>query len=112
MKRVIVPIALLGIGVGIALGVAHVSRAEDTQTPHRVETAASAASVTLDVEGVHCAGCTIAIRRAVEKIDGVRDVRSGESAKQLVVDYDEGKVTVARIVQAVKEAGYEARVHE
>lgn len=60
---------------------------------------------TFDVIGVHCASCKSLIERSVNKIDGVSMVNVNFALAKMSVDYDEGKVTLEQIAQAVANSG-------
>lgn len=62
---------------------------------------------TLDVSGMSCGHCVHAVREALGALPGVQvdDVRIGSAS----VSYDEGTTTVSDLVDAVSDAGYEAR---
>ena len=65
--------------------------------------------VRLKIDGMHCSGCVRAVRRVL---------LSGPSVSDVSVDLESGHVTVrtsadidtARLVAAVEDAGYEARI--
>ena len=63
-------------------------------------------SLKLEVSGMSCGHCINAVREALGGLPGVRvdDVRIGSAA----VTFDEAKVTVSDLVDAVSDAGYEA----
>ena len=66
-------------------------------------------TIELKIDGMHCAGCMNAVRRALASVPAVSTV---------TVDIDGGSATVeasagidtGELVAAVEEAGYEARV--
>lgn len=72
--------------------------------------ASESRSVTLEVDGVSCASCSLAIRKALKKVDGVRGIDEGESKELLIVQVDASKITDEALVQAVKKAGFGAKV--
>lgn len=65
--------------------------------------------IVLAVEGMHCAGCAAAVRKVLSAVPSVTAV---------TVDLERGRVSVeagadvdrAKLVTAVEDAGYEARV--
>jgi copper chaperone len=61
----------------------------------------------LEVTGMSCGHCVHAVREALAAVPGVtvRDVKIGSVA----VAYDETKASVGDLVDAVSDAGYEAR---
>lgn len=60
----------------------------------------------LDVSGMSCGHCVHAVREALGAVPGVKieDVRIGSAS----VSFDDDKVTVGDLVDAVANAGYEA----
>ena len=66
------------------------------------------ASVSLHVEGMTCASCKVAVRTALTKLEGVKDVRVDVAKKSATVDYDQTKVTPQQLVDAVNRLGYQA----
>ena len=57
-----------------------------------------------------CAACAKAAERAVKKLDGVLEANVNFATEKLYVSYDESKVTIENIKQAIAKAGYEAQV--
>lgn len=72
--------------------------------------AAESKTVTLQVKGMTCGGCAIAARIALEKLDGVKSAAVSYEESRAVVKYDPQKVTVERMIAALKKLGYEATV--
>jgi Cu+-exporting ATPase len=66
-------------------------------------------TIKLKIDGMHCSGCASAVRRLLEATPSVTAVS---------VDLDAGGATVeasaavdpARLISAVEDAGYEARI--
>ncbi|MGL5116965.1 MAG: heavy metal translocating P-type ATPase, partial [Beijerinckiaceae bacterium] len=67
--------------------------------------AALAPRLTLDISGMHCAGCAGTVERALEKLAGAGKARVNLSLERAEVD---GDVSPAAAVKAVLEAGYSA----
>lgn len=61
------------------------------------------------VNGMHCTACASSIERTVRNLPGASGVYVNFAAKVLMLDRDPEQLTPDRIVQAVKEAGFEAR---
>jgi len=68
--------------------------------------AAADAKLAVSVEGVSCASCTLGIRRALKKLDGVKKVEPGSASNQAVVTYDAMKVRTEQIVQTINDLGF------
>lgn len=64
----------------------------------------------LKILGMTCAACAKAAERAVKKLDGVLEANVNFATEKLYVSYDESKVTIENIKQAIAKAGYEAQV--
>lgn len=62
--------------------------------------------VRFEVAGMSCGHCVHAVREALGAVDGVKvdDVSIGKAT----VSFDEGRVAVGALIDAVADAGYEA----
>ncbi|MEZ5831849.1 MAG: mercury resistance system periplasmic binding protein MerP [Dongiaceae bacterium] len=65
-------------------------------------------TVTFSVEKMTCALCPITVRTAIERVDGVRQVKVDFKNKSAVVVFDDAETTVNDIAEASREAGYPA----
>lgn len=70
--------------------------------------AAETASVTLDVPGMTCSLCPIAVSGVLRKQPGVRNATADLATKTAQIVFDPEKTSPARLAQAVSEAGYPA----
>lgn len=70
------------------------------------------AKCTLNITGMTCAACARAVERSVGKIDGVESANVNLATEKLSVEYDEDKVDISRIIEAVEKAGYGAEEEE
>ncbi|MBR3674715.1 MAG: cation-translocating P-type ATPase, partial [Bacilli bacterium] len=61
-----------------------------------------------NVTGMMCASCQANVDNAVKKIDGVTSVNVSLLANNMVVDFDESKVSDETIISAVENVGYGA----
>ncbi|WP_227816977.1 heavy-metal-associated domain-containing protein [Nitrogeniibacter aestuarii] len=59
------------------------------------------------VEGMSCGGCVKGVTAALSAVEGVTDVKVELEAAQATVQYDPAKATVARLHQAVEDAGFD-----
>lgn len=64
---------------------------------------------TLSVSGMTCAACAKAIERASKKLDGVSEAVVNFATEKLSVEYDENKLSIDDIVNAIRKAGYGAK---
>ncbi len=70
--------------------------------------AAETQTVVLDVPGMTCRFCPITVRKALEKVPGVIEAKSDFPSKTATVTFDPARTSVPALVEAVKNAGYEA----
>jgi len=69
-------------------------------------------TVTLEVPGMTCITCPITVSKALEKVDGVKQVKVTYEDKLAVVTFDDDKVKVAQLTEATKNAGYPSRLKQ
>lgn len=72
-------------------------------------TAAGVTRAVFPVEGMTCATCEIAVRRALNKVPGVKAARVSVASKTAEVDYDAKQTTPTALVEAINGTGYQAR---
>ncbi|MBS5825404.1 MAG: copper-translocating P-type ATPase [Clostridium argentinense] len=63
----------------------------------------------LKIEGMTCAACSKAVERACKKIDGVQESSVNLATEKLNITFDEDKVSLEDIKQAIDKAGYKAK---
>jgi len=63
-------------------------------------------SQTVRISGMSCAACAKRIEKAVGKLEGVTRASVNFAAEQLFVEYDDSKLNLDRIKEAVEKAGY------
>ena len=63
-------------------------------------------TVVLDVPGMTCKFCPITIRKALEKVPGVVEVKSEFKTKTATVTFDPAKTNVETLMKATANAGY------
>ena len=66
-------------------------------------------TVTLSVDGMHCASCSAAVERALGNLEGVSEASVNLATEKATVKYDPLKLRVRDISNAIKEAGYTPR---
>lgn len=64
--------------------------------------------VTLKVEGMMRSCCAEIVRSALKKVPGVKSVDVSLESKEAVAELEKGKVTTDQLIEAIKEAGYQA----
>ncbi|HKJ19101.1 MAG TPA: cation transporter [Woeseiaceae bacterium] len=70
------------------------------------------ATVTFEVEKMTCATCPITVRKAMQRVDGVKDVRVSYDEKTASVTFDPTVTTATEIGQASTDVGFPAVVSE
>lgn len=63
-------------------------------------------SVTFNIRGMHCDGCAARIKRVLEGKTGVRAAAVTFATGQVLVSYDEPKITMDQLRRAIERAGY------
>ena len=61
---------------------------------------------TLTAPDISCGHCVASIKEAVGELDGVRRVEASSESKQVAVDLDPSRVSLASIEATLDEAGY------
>ncbi|WP_309090731.1 copper chaperone CopZ [Domibacillus sp.] len=62
---------------------------------------------TLNVQGMSCGHCVKAVEGSVGKLEGVESVTVSLENNQVDVKYDESKVTLDQIKEAIDDQGYD-----
>lgn len=63
----------------------------------------------LKIEGMTCAACSKAVERVTKKLDGVQESNVNLATEKLNITFDENKVSLEDIKQAIDRAGYKAK---
>jgi len=58
------------------------------------------------VRNIDCTTCALAIEKRLKKVDGIENVGSAIMVNKIFVDYDESRVGISEITNAIKETGY------
>jgi len=85
---------LLGIVLMLALGASSVL--------------AASKSVTIRVEGLKCNHCSSSIAKALKATDGVEKVEISHEKGEAVIQYDDQKVTEAKLREVINGTGFKA----
>ena len=65
----------------------------------------------LKIIGMHCTSCAMSIDGDIEDyVDGVKSAQTNYAAEVCEVEYDEVKVKIDKIIDQIKETGYQAHV--
>ncbi|TAM78266.1 copper chaperone [bacterium] len=65
--------------------------------------------VHLGIKGMHCGNCANAIPNGLRALDGVLEADVRHEAGEAHVSFDEAKVNVSRLLEALTRLGYEAQ---
>lgn len=82
--------------LSLVIGMATASEADET--------------VSFDVEKMTCATCPIAVRKAMQRVDGVKEVEVSLENKSAVVTFDSNMTTAEEIGQASTDVGFPATI--
>jgi mercuric transport protein len=86
--------ALLGLILVLSLTAARVSAVTKTAT--------------IRVEGMHCKMCSASVTKALKATDGVEKVEVSHETGVAVVQYDDQKVTEAKLREVINGTGFKA----
>lgn len=67
-------------------------------------------TVVLSVPSMNCAACPITVRKALERVSGVRNVKATLEPPEATVTFDDAKTSVEKLTEATKGAGYPSSV--
>ncbi len=65
-----------------------------------------------NVTGMGCSACVAAVERAVKALEGITEVSVSLIENAMTVDFDESKLSVDKIIEAVTAAGYGASLKD
>ncbi len=68
--------------------------------------------VKFDIQGMTCSSCSAHVERAVKKLEGIKSVNVNLLSNNMTVEYDENILGNDKIINAVIDAGYEAKILE
>jgi copper chaperone CopZ len=63
---------------------------------------------TFRVEGMHCSNCPMEVESIEDDLPGIKQVSASYQKGQMVVEFDESRVSEAQIIAAVAKRGYQA----
>ena len=64
--------------------------------------------VKLNIEGMHCTGCSTRLEKVLYNVDGVEDAKVSLEEKKADIKYDETQVSEKELIEAVEDAGFKA----
>lgn len=74
--------------------------------------AATPQTATLNVQNMTCELCPVTVRKSLEKVPGVSQVRIDFAKKTATVTFDAEQAQVSTLVKATTDAGYPTTVHK
>ena len=63
---------------------------------------------TFKVPDMSCTNCAMKLESLEDTLDGVKEINASYHKLQMVIEYDESKLTDEQIIAAVKKRGYHA----
>ena len=67
-------------------------------------------TVVLSVPGMNCPACPITVRKALERVAGVQNVKATLDPPEARVTFDDAKTSIEKLTEATKRAGYPSSV--
>ena len=64
--------------------------------------------VKLNIEGMHCTGCSTRLEKVLNNVDGVEDAKVSLEEKKADIKYDETQVSEKELIEVVEDAGVKA----
>lgn len=64
--------------------------------------------IILNIEGMHCEGCSNRLRKVLENLDGIISVSISLEDKIAELEIDETEISIEEIKDEISEAGFEA----
>ena len=65
---------------------------------------------TFRILDMHCSNCAMILESIEDKLPGIQEINASYKRAEMVVEFDETKVTAAQIIAAVEKKGYQARL--
>lgn len=64
----------------------------------------------IKLSGLDCSSCALAIEHALDQVQGIRDSEVDSKASMLDVDFDESTLNIEQVMNAVRDAGFDAEL--
>ena len=62
--------------------------------------------VKLNIEGMHCTGCSTRLEKVLNNFDGVESAKVSLEEKKADIKYDEAQVNESELKEAIEDAGF------
>jgi copper chaperone len=73
-----------------------------------ISASAATKTVTIRVEGMRCGNCSSSVAKALKATDGVEKVEVSHEKGEAVIQYDDQKVTEAKLREVINGTGFKA----
>ncbi len=67
-------------------------------------------NIIIKIKGMGCQNCVNAVMESLSEIDGINKVNVSLEKELAEVEYDELKVNADKMIETIKELGYEASI--
>ena len=64
--------------------------------------------VKLNIEGMHCTGCSTRLEKVLNNVDGVEGAKVSLEEKKADIKYDETQVSEKELIETVEDAGFKS----
>ena len=64
--------------------------------------------LSLKIKGMHCTGCSTRLEKVLNNQDGVEDAKVSFEEAKAEIKFDESKISLDQIKEAIVDAGFEA----
>ena len=64
--------------------------------------------VKLNIEGMHCTGCSTRLEKVLNNVDGVESAKVSLEEKKADIKYDEAQVNESELKEVIEDAGFKA----
>ena len=62
--------------------------------------------VKLNIEGMHCTGCSTRLEKVLNNVDGVESAKVSLEEKKADIKYDETQISEKELIEAFEDAGF------
>lgn len=62
--------------------------------------------IKLNIEGMHCTGCSTRLEKVLNNIDGVENAKVSLEEKKADIKFNEEIISIDEIKEAIKDAGF------
>jgi P-type Cu+ transporter len=69
-------------------------------------------TITLDLEGMHCASCAVLINKSLSKKEGIEEAVVNYSTEKASITYNDSLLNENDLIKIVESRGYKAKVYE